>query len=72
MYNEDSERIIGLNRRNRIYVEYLDNEISLKKVICHEILHSFMKGDEITHKIIYNLEESLPCYKNKKVAITLR
>jgi predicted Zn-dependent protease with MMP-like domain len=56
------EELGGFNRAGNNYIRYYKNEYYLKIVLCHEMLHTFFLGDERAHRIIYSLEDYMPCF----------
>ena len=48
-----------------IIIRYLDNEDSLKTILCHELLHSYIigeAGDNPEHQIVYDIGSSQICF----------
>ena len=72
--NEEYEgKLLGFNRLGgRNYVLYRDNEIQLRNTLCHELLHTYLMRDELSHDIVYDLSSYLPCYKTTTVDVVLR
>lgn len=62
---------LGINiwdgKTNSIIMEYTDGDFELKRILCHEILHSFMYRDEETHDVIKDIEDYQICYKRKNI-----
>ncbi len=66
------ENCNGQNWARNIDILYVDNDGYLKRIICHELLHSIMypdiRGEEIgpLHELVYDLAGQNVCfYKNK-------
>jgi hypothetical protein len=59
---------IGLNINNGelIYIQNFENDNYLKKLICHEIFHSYIFSLELEseEKIVDNLGETAVCFKS--------
>lgn len=50
-------------RNDRILVRYAVDELSMRAVICHELLHSFMSLDEETHKVVEDIGYQVVCFR---------
>ncbi len=56
----------GINKRNGyIILAYTSDDYSLREALCHELLHSYMYRDDISHAIVYDLHGYLPCFKTQ-------
>ena len=49
--------------KGNIIIEYVKDEEILKEFICHELLHTFMKLDDKTHEIVYDLGRKKVCFE---------
>lgn len=58
----NDEILLGLNINKDIYIQYFSDVDFMKRVLCHETLHSFMVGGDYTEKIIEDIDDLLPCY----------
>jgi hypothetical protein len=64
--NDYCDSCAGQNTDNGrlIYVEYLENDLVFKKVICHELLHSYIiSNDDLEEQIVDDLDEQEVCYE---------
>jgi len=61
--DEDVETYAGYNYLGHNYILWSDWETSMKITVCHELLHTFMWRDELTHEVVYDLGEKLVCFK---------
>ena len=62
LINRVSSDIYGFNKRGDIFILYINNEKFLRNALCHEILHQFLKKNEIAHRIIYDLAGKEVCF----------
>lgn len=58
----DNKSIGGFNKGRDIYIQNSDNMEWMKNVICHEILHSFIRSGELAHEVVYDLADKGVCY----------
>lgn len=58
--------LLGFNEngQGKVYVLYNDNDYELKRTICHELLHTYFYVNDDAHKIVYDVADYLPCFKN--------
>ena len=43
-------------RRGHIYIRWTDNENRLRQTLAHELLHTFIQGeDDFSHAVVYDL-----------------
>jgi len=69
-FPEEEKSLAGINsNKGNIYIKYNGNVAVMKKVLCHEMLHTFMFSGESTHPIIYDLANVYPCFENKRTTI---
>jgi len=59
----DGSDVLGFNGNGHIVVLYTNDTLALKRTICHELLHTFFKTSDGAHKIIYDEEYLIPCFK---------
>lgn len=62
---EKSNELAGFNQEREVYILFYNNEYWIKRVLCHELLHSFSLQSEEAHAVIYDEESYLPCFDNK-------
>ena len=61
----EGKELLGYNKRNGYITILYDRNIhQMRETISHEILHNYIKNDEYSHKIVYDLEKYLPVYKS--------
>lgn len=61
--------LVGLNRNDDLYVVFRDVP-STYKTLCHEIYHSYLRGDMDTdHKIMKDIMDYFPCFYNSEQLI---
>ena len=53
----------GFNKGREIYIQNFKNLEWMKNVICHEILHSYIRSGEIAHEVVYDLADKGVCYE---------
>lgn len=69
---EEAENLLGYNMRKSIIIKYDDDDALLIKVICHELLHSFLYSSDDAHVIIYDIDDYFTCYNNADTKINLK
>ncbi len=66
-YGKEIPVIGGFNRGGQLFVKWYPKDIiGMKKILCHEMLHSYMYPDDTTHNVLFDVEDYLPCYKTTK------
>lgn len=66
-----SELLMGYNELGNVYLQYNPNAETFKISLCHEMLHSIIKGgnEDITHEIVYNLALKKPCFWENEISV---
>lgn len=66
-YGVDTEKngyeVLGYNGNRKIIILYSNNTRQFRETICHELLHSYLYYDDLSHEVIYDLQEYEPCFK---------
>lgn len=55
----------GFNKNKRIYIQYVEDELLLREIVCHELLHTWVYRSN--EEIVTDLARSYPCYKSVKI-----
>lgn len=57
---------INFRRGYPIVIKYRDDFDSLRGTICHELLHTHIMAGNISHEIVYDLDEYQTCFRKSE------
>ena len=60
---EDGKKIFGLNRNRKIIIQFVYDETTLKNILCHELLHSFIYTPQ--EDIVYDVADFYTCFEDE-------